>query len=119
MELRLRFSLIIAIIFFVIIMIAFIKKDNISIKYSLIWLASCLISIIIILVPQFLERLSKILGFELASNMIFMIAIGVLFAISFSFTIIVSKQTQKIRLLIQEVSMLKSRVEVLEKHGKK
>lgn len=119
MELRLRFSLIFAIIFFVFVMITFIKKDNISIKYSLIWLISCLISIIVILVPRFLELLSRILGFELASNMIFMIAIGVLFVISFSFTIIVSKQTQKIRLLIQEVSMLKSKVEVLEKNEKK
>lgn len=119
MELRLRLILTVAILLFIFVMINFIKKDNISIKYSLVWLISSLISIIVILVPNFLEFVSQLLGFELASNMTFMIAIGVLFTISFSFTIIVSRQTQRIRLLIQEVSMLKARVEVLEKNEKK
>ena len=119
MELRLRLILAIAIVLFILVMINFIKKDNISIKYSLVGLASGLLSIIVILIPNLLEFLCQLLGFELVSNMIFMIAIGVLFAISFSFTIIVSRQTQRIRLLIQEISMLKSRVEVLEKNEKK
>lgn len=119
MEFRLRLILTVAILLFILIMISFIKKDNISIKYSLVWLISAVLSIVVILIPNLLEFLSGLLGFELVSNMIFMIAIAVLFVISFSFTIIVTRQTQRIRLLIQEISMLKSRIEVLESNEKK
>lgn len=115
MELRLRLILIIAIILFIFIMINFIKKDNISLKYALVWLISGILMIVATLIPNLLELLSNLLGFELVSNMLFMIAILVLFAICFSFTVIVSRQTQKIRLLIQEVSILKAKMEEKEK----
>ena len=118
MEMRLRLILAFVIFLFILVVINFIKKDNISLKYSLIWLISGVLVIIATMIPNFLEKMSKILGFELVSNMIFMIAIIILLLISFSFTIIVSRQTQKIRLLIQEVSMLKNRVEKLEKEKK-
>lgn len=115
MERRLGLILALVIFLFILVIINFIKKDNISIKYSLIWLGSGILMIIAIMIPNFLDKISHLLGFELVSNMIFMIAIIILLAISFSFTIIVSRQTQKIRLLIQEVSLMKSRVEELEK----
>lgn len=118
MENRLKLILALVIFSFLLTIINFIKKDNISIKYSLIWLASCFLMIVAILIPNFLESMSNFLGFELVSNMIFMIAIIILLAISFSFTIIVSRQTQKIRLLVQEVSLLKSKLENLEKRNK-
>ncbi len=114
MEIRLKIILILSILFFMLVIVHFIKKDDISIKYSLIWLISFLILIISIMIPNFLELLSHILGFELVSNMVFLIAIFILIIVSFIFTIIVSRQAQKIRLLIQEVSMLKRKIELLD-----
>lgn len=119
MEFRLRIILIVSIIVFILMMISFIKKDNISVKYALVWLASAFVATIAVLIPNFLEIISGILGFELVSNMIFVIAILALFTISFSFTVIVSRQTKKIRLLIQEISLLKSKIEKLENNSKK
>ncbi len=118
MEMRLRLILAAVIFLFVLVIINFIKKDNISLKYSLIWLISGISMIVATMIPNFLEGMSHFLGFELVSNMIFMIAIIILLMICFSFTIIVSRQTQKIKLLIQEVSILKNRVEKLEKETK-
>lgn len=114
MENRLRIILAVAILLFILVIVNFIKKDNISIKYSLIWLASGILTMFFILFPGLLEFMCNLLGFELVSNMIYMIAIIILIIISFSFTIIVSRQTEKIRLLVQEVSLLKTRVELLE-----
>jgi len=119
MESRLKMTIAIAVIFFVVIIINSIRKDNISIKYSLVWLASGLITIIILLVPNVLETISNLLGFKLVSNMIYMLAILILLMISFCFTIIVSRQTKKIRLLVQEISLLKERVELLEENSTK
>ena len=119
MGIRLKASLMISIILFIIIMIGFIKRDNINIKYALLWLISGFLVLIAILIPNLLEKISHFLGFELMSNMIFFVAILVLFALSLSFTIIISKQTQKIRLLIQEISLLKTKMEGMEKNEKK
>ncbi|MCH5166320.1 MAG: DUF2304 domain-containing protein [Erysipelotrichales bacterium] len=119
MEISSRTLLLFAIIIFIIVMLNFIKKDNVSIKYSLIWLISSLIVIVLILIPNCLEWMSHLLGFELISNMIFVIAILILFAICFSFTVIVTRETRKIRLLIQEISILKAKVESLEKKQEK
>jgi len=80
----------------------------------LVWLSSGFITIILIIIPNFLEIISDLLGFKLVSNMVYMIAIIILLMISFCFTVIVSRQTNKIRLLIQELSLLKERVEILE-----
>ena len=118
MGISLRYVLLIAIVIFILVMISFIKKDNISIKYSLIWLFSSVAVIIMILIPNCLDWFSHLLGFELLSNMIFVIAILILFAISFSFTVIITRETEKIRLLIQEISILKSKVEELENKKK-
>lgn len=118
MEIRLKIILALVIFIFILVIINFIKKDNISLKYSLVWLISSSLMFIAILIPNLLEKMSQLLGFELVSNMIFMIAIIILLIISFYFTIVASRQTQKIRLLIQEVSLLKSRVEDLEQEKK-
>jgi len=114
MENRLKIILLIAVLFFIIMIINSIRKNNISLKYSLVWLSSGFITIILIIIPNFLEIISDLLGFKLVSNMVYMIAIIILLMISFCFTVIVSRQTNKIRLLIQELSLLKERVEMLE-----
>lgn len=95
------------IIFVILLVIYFIKKDKIKIKYSLVWLLLFVLLLIFLLIPGFLNLLTNILGFQTASNMIFSLLIAVLVIISISLTGIVSSQDKKIRLLIQEVSLLK------------
>lgn len=111
METKLKLTLIIGLIIILILMIHSIKKDDISVKYSMVWLICIMLMGVAILIPNLLEKISNFLGFELVSNMIFLICIAILFIISFTFTVIVSRQTKKIRLLIQEVSILKNEVE--------
>jgi len=75
MENRLKIILLIAVLFFIIMIINSIRKNNISLKYSLVWLSSGFITIILIIIPNFLEIISDLLGFKLVSNMVYMIAI--------------------------------------------
>lgn len=88
-----------------------VKKDRISVKYSLVWIITGIIMLIFALIPNFIENVAKLLGFELASNMIFVLMIGLLMLVSVSLTAIVSKQKKMITSLIQEVSLLKSKIE--------
>ena len=52
-------------------------------------------------------QIANMLGFELLSNMIFFITVGILFIICFSLTIIVSNLNKKIVQLSQEIALLK------------
>lgn len=98
------FSLII-----ILLILYFLKKNKINIKYALVWLLLFGFLFISILIPGFLEWITHILGFQMSSNMILSIIIGLLVIINISLTTIVSSQDKKIRLLIQEVSILKAK----------
>lgn len=112
------YNLIISLLVFSIIWIAIIlvilKHDKIPIKYSLVWLISAFILILVAVAPRFLEIVASLLGFETVSNMVAGIMFILLLYITMVLTIIVSKQKKKTTLMIQEISMLKQRVNQLE-----
>ena len=58
-----------------------------------------------------MNSFANLLGFEVGSNMIFAGLIAMLIFINIALTVIVSGQSSKIRLLIQEVSMLKGKID--------
>ncbi len=99
----------------IIIIISIVKRGRISIKYSLVWLLSIFIILLAALIPNFMQMLADFLGFQTMSNMIFCLLFTLLIFICISLTIIVSGQKEKIRLLIQEVSILKEKVDKDEK----
>lgn len=86
----------------------YVKKNKISIKYSIVWYLSLFILTIFTIFPVILGYVTKLIGIQLSSNFIFAFMIGVLFVITLSLTIIVSEQQDKIKMLIQEVSILKN-----------
>ena len=104
---------IVAILFLLAILVTIIyilRKGRITIKYALVWLFACMVLFIFVLFPGLMNNLSNILGFEVGSNMIFAGLIAMLIFINIALTVIVSGQSSKIRLLIQEVSMLKENI---------
>lgn len=107
MPLRLFLETILLVFLLIMVIVSILKKGRINIKYSLVWFISILLVLILSLIPNCMALISNLLGFQTISNMIFAILIFLLIFISLSLTIIVSGQKEKIRLLIQEVSMLK------------
>lgn len=89
------------------IVLYIVRKGRISIKYSFVWLFSSLFLIAAALIPSLVKYLSDLFGFQTVSNMVFSLLFAVLIFITLSLTIIVSGQNEKIRLLIQEISILK------------
>lgn len=96
-------------VFVILFILYFIKKDKINIKYSIIWLMLFGILLVCLLIPGFLELLTHILGFQTPSNMIFSMLIAVLVVINITLTGIVSSQDKKLRLLVQEISIIKKK----------
>lgn len=109
MPLKLRLEILLFTISMLIIIIHIVKKGKISIKYSLVWFFSIFIIFLAIIMPKFMQLIANLIGFQTVSNMIFSILIALLLFICISLTIIVSGQNEKIRLLIQEISLLKKK----------
>lgn len=102
-----------SIVFILIITIAIFlitRKGRISLKYSIIWYGCLLILFILTMFPSLLVWFTNLFGIQISSNFIFAFMIGVLFVICISLTVIVSEQNEKIRCLIQELSILKQKM---------
>lgn len=95
--------------------IYFLRNNSVSLKYVLLWLLSALIMLIVSIVPGLLVIIADMLGFELASNALFSLLIGFAITILFSVTIIISKQSAKIKMLVQTCALLEKRVRELER----
>ena len=92
------------------VLLFIVRNGKITIKYSIFWFFSCLLLLITGIMPFILVWIADLLGFQVVSNLVIGIFIFILLLITLSLTIIVSSQANKITLLIQEVSMLKEKI---------
>lgn len=96
------------------IMIKYIKQKKLQLSFSIFSIVTGILMIIALLVPSLLDNISNFLGFELTSNMLFLVATFIIFYLIFRLMIIASNEYKKNVKLVQEVSILKSRLEKLE-----
>ncbi len=92
-----------------------LKKGRIPVKFSLLWIFISIILLVVGLFPEIISSIAGIFGFKTMSNMLIGILIAMLMFITIALTIIVSGQKYRITLLTQELSMLKEKVNKLEK----
>lgn len=116
MNINLKLSLIILLILQLVLIINRVKRKKMTMKYASFWILLIIIMSIVVIFPGIVFKLSNIAGFEETSNMIFLLGFFFLFYVSFIITTSISIQNEKIKTLIQEVSLLK---ESVEKNGKK
>ena len=113
---NLKIFLIIILIFQLILIIRTVKNKKMTMKYASFWIVLLILMSIIVFFQGIIYKLSELAGFETPSNMIFLLGFFFLFYVSFVITTSISIQNEKIKLLIQEVSLLMERV---DKNGKK
>ncbi len=113
-SIKLRISLIIILIIYFAFILAFLKRKAISLKYTLLWIVAGIFMGILVIWPQFLLLLRRLVGIESNMNGLFVMAIGFIIMILMSITSIVSRQNEKIRKLTQVVAILEKRVRELE-----
>jgi len=94
-------------IIILVIVFSLLRKGKLPIKYSLPWVLASIILIIVALIPEFLKIFMNAMGFQTLSNLLIGILIFILLSICIFLTVIVSGQKESIKLLVQEVSLLK------------
>ena len=110
----LRITLISAVICYFIVILYFLIKKALNLKYTLLWLVAGVVMGILVAVPELLMLLIHIFGIQDNMNGLFIFAIGFMIMILLSLTSIASRQNRKIRTLTQELAILDKRVRELE-----
>lgn len=110
----LRITLCIAVICYFFLILYYLKKRMLELKYTLIWLFAGLVMGIMIFFPELLVHFVRLLGIESNMNGLYALCFAFIIAILMTLTSIVSRQTMKIKILIQELSMMEKRIRELE-----
>lgn len=111
MSINLKLSVMFFVLVLLLSIVFLLRKGKLSTKYSILWIFASIILVLMVLFPNILTFLSKLLGFEVPSNMLFSVFIGILLLLVLALTVIVSNQKAKITMLIQEVSLLKQKID--------
>lgn len=118
MKLNLQIVLLAALLLFFAIVFILLKRKRLNLKYSLLWILSCVVMITVVLVPDIIFALSSRIGIIEPVNFVFLIQGGFLLLISLSLSVIVSGLSNNIKRLTQSQALLERRVRELEEKGK-
>ena len=118
MQTTLRIALIIIMILYLLFIARAVKRKNMRIDFLILWMIIGIFLVIALIFPNLINIISDFIGFEVPINMIFSIAIFVVLYFIHELMTLLSKEEKKTITLIQEVSLLKRRVEELENNNK-
>lgn len=115
MSTKLTVMLIAGIVFYLAVIIYLIKKEQLNLRYTLLWLFSGVVMLVVAVVPQISVFVADIMGVATPANAVFVIEGLFALLISLSLTSIVSTQMLRIRRLTQTQAILEKRMRELEK----
>lgn len=110
----LHIILIIAVITFNVIIIYYLAKNKLNLKYSLVWLAAGAGMFILSVFPDIVTVMGTLIGIATPVNTVFLFAGMFMILIIFTLTIIVSHMNNRIYRMVQEQALLEKRVRELE-----
>lgn len=110
----LRIILIVSIITYFVMILMFLKRKALALKYTLLWLAAGTVLGIMVIWPRTLVWFVHLLGITSNMNGLFILCIAFLIMILMSITSIVSGQSEKIKNLTQTISKMEKRIRDLE-----
>jgi hypothetical protein len=102
-------------LFFVFFVIELVRRGSLREQYSLLWLAVGLIMLLFSVNRRFLQTVSHWFGVDYAPSLLFLFAVIGAFALLLHVTVVLSKLTDRVVRLTQELGISQLRVSELEK----
>ena len=116
---NLRIVLICALLVYFAIVLIFLKNKTLELRYTLLWLAAGGVLTVLVAWPQLLTICVALVGIQSNMNGLFIMAFAFVIMIMMSLTAIVSKQTNRIKILVQEMAIMDKKIrELQEMKGK-
>ena len=113
-EYRLNVIACVVSVFFLWFIIESVRKQRLKEAYSLIWLSMGVVFLVISIWQKALDRISSFVGIYYSPAMLFLVLIVMILLILIQYSIVISRQTEKIKTLIQESALLKKKIEEQE-----
>jgi len=114
MELRLRLILLLLSFLGLGIVINLVKKYRLELKYALLWIGIGVLFVFLALDPIIANMIAYVLGIKTPSNAIYLLGIISLLMITFSLTISLSRMSNRIKYLTQELGLMRKKVEDIQ-----
>ena len=102
-ELRIVMLVIIAVLF--VFFISMLRKKKLELKYCLVWVFALLGIAVFCIFPSMLFNLSVFLGIRVPTNTLYLVCIAFLTCICISLTIAVSRLSERLRVLTQNIAI--------------
>jgi hypothetical protein len=100
---------------FIAFILELIRRKKLKEAYALIWGIMSIVFLILACWMEALDFISELIGIKYGPATLFLVLLMTVILILIQFSVIISKQTDKIKNLTQESSLLKERLERLEK----
>ena len=98
-------------VFIVVLVFAQVRNQKMKEKYAALWLVVSLVIIVLAIFPSLLGWFADITGVIAPVNLLFLLAIMMLIGVSLHLTLEVSKLSDEVRALAEEIAILKAQVE--------
>lgn len=118
MQLVLQFFLIVCVLIFLTLIVYYLAKKKLNLKFSLVWLGVGICMLIVAIFPDIATKLSSLVGIYSPVNAVFLFSGLFMLLIIFTLTIIVSHINNQIYSLTQKQAILEKRVRELEGQAK-
>ena len=105
MSIRIKCVIIVVLILGLLKILGLIKKNKLELKYALSWLFLEVGILIITLIPNLLNVISKALGIYNEINMLFCLGFVFIILVIFSLTMSLSRNSERVRKMVQEIAL--------------
>lgn len=109
-----RVILLTGVLVYLFFIIWLMRKDKLSLKYSLVWFITGVVLLLCVIFPRLIGYLSGIIGIYSETNAVFFVGVCFLLLIILFLTTVASGLSDKVRGLTQTQAMLEKRVRDLE-----
>ena len=114
MTIRLQIGLILCIAIFLILIIRLIKKNQLDMRYTILWFVTAFLLILIVIFPSILTGITSSLGIVSQTNGVFSIALLFTLLVLLSVTSIVSNLTRQNKEIAQYCAILENKIRKIE-----
>jgi hypothetical protein len=88
------------------VVLELVRRRRLQERYSMLWLATCLMLIVLAVVPGLLDRISSTVGIAYPPNALFIAALAFVLLVLLNFSIAVSRLSEQTSRLAQRLAML-------------
>jgi len=106
----LQVFLIVCLLLFLALILRFVGKKRLNLKYTLVWLIADISMLIVTIFPQIIDRVGALVGIAAPVNTIFLFSGMFMMLIIMTLTFIVSNLSNRVHRMAQSIAILEKRV---------